>query len=164
MNDNLPPAKSDTADDRLAEGVPLDNFLPYLLNRITNRLNLNLLEDLRPLKINVPRWRVLAVLHARDGRSIGELAAYTVMDQSTLSRVIDQMERDGLVERRPGPSDSRVVCVHILDAGNRTFDAILPHAMRHMKQAIKDFSGQDQVTLLRLLHKVLDNVKTSPFG
>ena len=164
MNDNPPPAKSETARDQLADGVALDDFLPYLMNRITNRLNLNLLEDLRPLKINVPRWRVLAVLHARDGRNIGELAAYTVMDQSTLSRVIDQMERDGLVERRPGPGDSRVVCVHILEAGNRMFEAILPHAMRHMQHAVKGFSAQEKATLLCLLHKVLDNIKTSPSG
>lgn len=148
----------------LSPGVPMDDFLPYLLNRITNRLNLNLLEDLRPLRINVPRWRVLAVLHSRDGRSIGELAAYTVMDQSTLSRVVDQMERDGLVERRRGVRDSRVVRVHILKAGHDTFNLILPKALRHLEHALDEFSAEERRLMLRLLHKVLDNIRTTPFG
>ena len=150
--------------DMLSLGVPMDDFLPYLLNRITNRLNLNLLENLRPLKINVSRWRVLAVLHSRDGRSIGELATYTVMDQSTLSRVVDQMERDGLVERRRQAKDSRVVRVHILEAGNDTFNLILPIALRHMERALDDFSAEERRLILLLLHKMLDNIRTTPFA
>ncbi|MFQ5535315.1 MAG: MarR family winged helix-turn-helix transcriptional regulator [Sphingomonadales bacterium] len=109
------------------------------------------------------RWRVLAVLHARDRRSIGELAAYTVMDQSTLSRVIDQMERDGLVERRQGRLDSRVVEVHILEAGNKAFDTILPKAMREMDFALKNFSEEERQALFRLLHKILDNIRTTSY-
>lgn len=150
--------------DMLSGDLPMDDFLPYLLNRITNRLNLNLLEDLRPLKINVARWRVLAVLGSRDRRSIGELAAYTVMDQSTLSRVIDQMERDGLVERQQSDADSRVVQVHLLDAGRQLFETILPKALIHMDHALESLSEGEKKALMGLLHKILDNVRASPFG
>lgn len=149
--------------DFLAPGLPIDDFLPYLLNRIATRLNHDLLEDLRPLKITVSRWRVLAVLMARDGRSIGELAVYTVTKQSALSRVVDQMERDGLVVRRPGNADSRVVDVYLTAEGRKLFEVILPKALSHFRRAVGGFSREDAKTLTGLLHRVLDNVRISPY-
>ena len=100
----------------------LHDFLPYLLNRISNRLNQELLVDLRPLNISVPRWRVLAVLRTGDGRSMGELSAETVIEQSSLSRVIDQMERDRLVERHSSSEDHRIVEVYLTATGRAMFN------------------------------------------
>ena len=150
--------------DLLAPGLPINDFLPYLLNRIATRLNHDLLEDLRPLRITVSRWRVLAVLMARNGRSIGELAVYTVTKQSALSRVVDQMERDGLVARRPGKADSRVVEVYLTAAGRKLFEVILPKALKHFGRALDGFSREDAKTLTELLHRVLDNVRVSPYA
>jgi MarR family transcriptional regulator, organic hydroperoxide resistance regulator len=148
----------------LSEGLPLDDFLPYLLNRLTNRLNQDLVEDLRKLDVTVPMWRVLAVLASRDGRGIGELAVYTVTDQSTLSRVIDRMERDDLVERRPSPQDGRAIEVFVRPAGRQVFAKILPVALNHYRHAISGLSESESRTLLRLLHKVLDTVRRSPYA
>jgi DNA-binding MarR family transcriptional regulator len=156
---------ADTNDNGiLGDGLKLDDFLPYLLNRLTNRLNQDLLEDLRKLDVTVPMWRVLAVLVARDGRGIGELAVYTVTDQSTLSRVIDRMERDELVERRPSPQDGRAIEVFVRPAGRQAFAKILPVALKHYRHAIAGLSETESRTLVRLLHKVLDTVRRSPYA
>jgi DNA-binding MarR family transcriptional regulator len=148
----------------LGEGLPLDDFLPYLLNRLTNRLNQDLVEALRKLEVTVPMWRVLAVLVARDGRGIGELAVYTVTDQSTLSRVIDRMERDALVERRPSPADGRAIEVFLRPVGRQVFAKILPVALQHYRHALSGLSESEARTLVRLLHKVLDTVRRSPYA
>jgi len=161
---NTDPDQQTPNPEDLASGVPLDDFLPYLLNRITNRLNINLLGDLRPLKITTARWRVLAILHTGDNRSIGELAAYTAIDPSTLSRVIDQMERDGLVSRRQSTNDSRRVKIHISSEGVAMFNVILPKALRHYEQAIDGLTETDRRTLVMLLHRVLDNIRTTPYA
>jgi len=155
------PTTDHQADDqhhRLAPGQALANFLPYKLFRISNRLTLTLRENLRPVKITLPRWRVLSVLSARDGRSIGELAEFTVIGQSTLSRVIDQMERDKLVERRPSKKDNRIVQVFLKPAGKETFEKILPSAMLHYKRAIEGFSEEEQKTLDQFLRRIWDNI------
>ncbi len=142
----------------------LDRFLPYLFNRITNRLNQNLLRDLKPLNVGVPRWRVLAVLTAGDGRNMGELSAYTVIEQSSLSRVIDQMARDGLVKRRPNREDHRIVEVYLTAAGRALFDVIFPLALSHANAAIKGLSNAQMHTLTQLLHQVLDNIREKPYA
>ena len=132
--------------DSLSGGLILDDFLPYLFNRITNRLNQDLLADLRPLRVSVPRWRVLAVLQTLGPRRMGALSAYTVIEQSSLSRVVDQMERDGLVVRRYHPDDSRVIEVHLTDEGSAMFARIYPLAQRHYERAIKGLSRSEEHT------------------
>ena len=141
----------------------LDEFLPYLFNRITNRLNQDLLLDLRPLRVSVPRWRVLAVLHAREGRRMGDLSAYTVIEQSSLSRVIDQMERDNLVVRRHHADDNRIIEVYLTDEGRAMFDQIYPLAFAHYQRAISGLSGAERDTLVTLLHKILEKTRRKPY-
>ena len=94
-------------------GFALDAFIPYLMNRITNRWNRNLAGAMRAAGITTPQWRVLAVLVAGDGRSLTELAVYTVIDQSTLSRTVDRMEEGGLVRRRVRADDGRYTEIHL---------------------------------------------------
>ena len=113
----------------LVGDLSLDDFLPYLLNRISNRLNIDLAEDLREAGVTPQYWRVLATLHVAGGRSIGELSVYTITEQSTLSRTVDRMAQAGLVERRAPPEDARVAKVYLTAAGRETSDRILPVAI-----------------------------------
>jgi DNA-binding MarR family transcriptional regulator len=143
--------------------MDLDRFVPYLLNRIANRLNLDLLEALRPLGVTQARWRVLAVLMARDGRSMTELSVYCVIEQSSLSRVVDQMERDGLAERRARPGDSRVTEVFITDHGRRIFETVQPVALQQAERALAGFSPEEAARFTGYLHRILGNVRRSEF-
>lgn len=147
----------------VAPGVRLDDFLPYLLNRIANRLNMALAEDLKTIGVTVPEYRVMAVLMARDGRTVNELSVYTVIEQSTLSKLLVRMESSGLIERRNDASDGRVVNVYLADAGRAAFDRVLPFALRHYRVAIAGLDEAERTSLVRTLHRVLDNVRVSPF-
>lgn len=143
----------------LAPGLPLSEFLPYLLNQIANRMNTDLRAQIRRMGLSVPQWRVLAVLQAGYGNRIGDLSRHTIIEQSTLSRVIDQMVRDGLVERQSPAHDNRVVEVHMTGHGQAVFQQVLPIALAHYRHAIKGLTRQEQASLVHLLHKVLGNVQ-----
>lgn len=145
------------------DGMTLDRFPPYLLNRIVNRLNLDLAEALRPLNITPARWRMLAVLAAHDGRRMGELSVYCVLDLSTTSRLVDQMERDGLAERRPGASDHRIVEVFITDRGRAAFRQVFPVAREQSSKALEGFSDAEFETLLAYLQRILENVRRTAY-
>jgi DNA-binding MarR family transcriptional regulator len=143
----------------LAAGAPLEDYLPYQLFRIVNRLTLNLKNDLRPAKMTLARWRTLSVLTATDGRSMGELANYMVIEQPALSRVIDQMERDGLVTRRLASKDNRVVQVHLTDAGRQMFRQIRPLELRQYERTIEGFKPAELEELNKLLNRLWDNLQ-----
>ena len=145
----------------IAPGLLLDDFLPYLLNRIVNRLNLDLAEDLQGEAMTLQQYRVLAVLMAGDGRNVGELSVYTVIAQSTLSKLLERMARIGLVERRQGDRDGRVVTIHITDKGRAGFSRILPVALHHFDTAFAGIEEDERRRFAAILHKVLDNVRKS---
>lgn len=148
----------DEAAEQLRPGVPLEDYLPYQLFRIVNRLTLNLRGNFRPLKITLSRWRVLSTLTAQDGRSIGQLADYMVMEQPALSRVIDQMERDRLVVRRMASDDNRVVRVYLTPAGQQMFEEIRPLEIQHYKKVIDGIDQDELRQLSALLQKVWENI------
>ena len=147
----------------MAPGIPLDDFPPYLLNRIVSRINTNLGEALKSTGITVPIYRVLAVLIAGDGRSVNELAVYTVTEQSTLSKILVRMEVQGLISRRPGANDGRVVQIFITDSGRTAYHQVLPIALAHYEQAMTGLSTTERDSLVEMLHRMLDNVRISPF-
>ena len=78
---------------RLGE-IGLENFPPYLMNRIMGRYNAALRDEMANLGLTTPKMRTLAVLSVIDGLLIRELAIYAVVEVSTLSRALDALERD----------------------------------------------------------------------
>lgn len=151
---------------REAAGLPsgprwpqLDQFPPYLFHLITSRLNSRLLERMRPHGVTVPRWRVLMVLMNEDGLAVGELVRLTLIPQSALSRVIDQMERDTLVVRQAAQHDNRVVKVHLTDHGRQVYWKIAPAAEEHAKDTLRSFDARERQQLVSYLHQVLVNLE-----
>lgn len=139
-----------------------NRFLPYVLNRVTSRLNVDFQTALRQRGLTLTHWRVLAFLNETDGLGVSALADYTVTDQSTLSRALQQMETIGLVERRTGTADSRFVEVHITATGRRMFAEIIPLALRLRDRALDGLAEVDRERLLDLLSRILDNLQSPP--
>jgi len=142
----------------LVAGSPLEDYLPYQLFRIVNRLTLNLKNDLRPAKMTLSRWRTLSVLNASDGLSMGELATYMVIEQPALSRIIDQMERDKLVTRHLASNDNRVVQVFLTPAGRHMFKQIRPLELRHYAKLINGFKPSELQALEASMNTLWQNI------
>lgn len=133
-------------------------FLPYVINRVTSRLNVDFQAELRARDMTLTHWRVLAFLAETDGLGVSALADYTVTDQSTLSRALQQMERLGLVERRVPAHDNRYVEIHVTARGRALFAEILPIALALRDRALAGLSASEQENLLDLLRRVLANL------
>lgn len=142
----------------------MDQFLPYLFHLITSRLSGRMLDRLRPYGVTVQRWRVLMVLMRRDGRPIGELEQVTLIPQSALSRVVDQMARDGLVTRRASQRDSRRVEVHLTEHGCAMYRQLAPVSAEHAEAIVASFTGEERAALFAMLHRVLHNLDVPPFA
>ncbi|MCF8200210.1 MAG: MarR family transcriptional regulator [Sulfuritalea sp.] len=134
-------------------------FLPYVLNRVTNRLNADFQTALRERGLTLTQWRVLAFLNEADGLGVSALGDCTVTDQSTLSRALQQMERQGLVERLTDPADKRFVEVHVTSRGQILFGEILPLALQLRDRALDGLAETDRERLLDLLSQILDNLQ-----
>jgi DNA-binding MarR family transcriptional regulator len=138
--------------------LPLDDYVPYLLNRAGARIAQAFSEEMRGLGTSLQAWRVLAALRDRDGQRVSELSDHTSIEISTLSRVLDGMQKQGLIARRRAPGDGRVVTLAVTAAGRRLTDRIVPIAERYERVAISGLSASETVQLKRLLRRLYANM------
>ena len=146
----------------LAE-IGLDQFAPYLLNRITNRWNSDLLEVLRRYGLTTRQMRTLAVLLTKDGCTINELATLTVTEQSTMSRALVGMEEKGFVERKSRSADARFNEVHLTTKGRGTFEDFWPAMYWNFRRLFHDIDGKEFRDFNTTLQKILKNIRQHPF-
>lgn len=138
---------------------PLDSYLPYLLNRAGVRIAMAFGEEVRPLGASLQIWRVLAALRESDGRRMGELSKTISIEVSTLTRLVDNMEKDGLVERRRDAADARAIALHVTAAGRRMTRRLLPIAERYEAVALDGFTAQEADVLKQALRRLYDNIE-----
>ena len=138
--------------------LPLDSYLPYLLNRAGARIATAFGEEVRPLGATLQMWRVLAALRERDGRRMGDLSETTSIEVSTLTRLVDNMEKKGLVARRRAAGDARVVALFVTAAGRRLTQRILPIAERYETVALEGFEPREAEALKAALRRLYANM------
>ena len=136
----------------------LANFAPYLMNRIMGRYNAALRAEMTGLGLTTPKMRALAVLSVTEGPLIGELALLTVVEQSTLSRALDQLNAEGLIRRETDAADSRAVRVFLTKAGRMTFDTLWPHMADAQARMFRGVSAEDRQAFVTTLQKLLANI------
>ena len=151
-----------TAPRRLGE-IGLNNFAPYLMNRIMGRYNASLREDMAHQGMSTPKMRALAVLAVVDGILIRELAVYAVVEQSTLSRALDGLAGDGLVRREPDRDDSRATRIFITEQGRAAFERHWPAMARAYEQMFRGIPEAEQQAFVAVLQKILRNVRHNAF-
>jgi DNA-binding MarR family transcriptional regulator len=138
--------------------APLNSYLPYLLNRAGARIAAAFSEEVRPLGATLQVWRVLAALREGDGRRMGDLSETTSIEVSTLTRLVDSMEKKGLVARRRDAGDARVVALHVTPAGRRLTQRITPIAERYESVALAGFTAAEADILKAALRRLYSNM------
>lgn len=81
--------------------------------------------------VPVAEWRVLACLSDKDGQTVTELARLAQMEQSRLTRVVERMDKRGLVLRERSVTDRRNVFVHLTPEGRALGATLVAQAKRH---------------------------------
>jgi DNA-binding MarR family transcriptional regulator len=143
---------------RLGE-IGLQNFAPYLMNRIMGRYNASLRDEMAELGLTTPKMRALAVLSVIDGPLIRELAVYAVAEQSTLSRALDALAAEGLVRREADASDSRATRVYITEAGRAAFETLWPHMAEAHARMFRGIPEDERRAFVGTLQKMLRNIR-----
>lgn len=143
---------------RLGE-IGLTNYAPYLMNRIMGRYNASLRDEMAELGLSTPKMRALAVLSVIDGPLIRELAVYSVVEQSTLSRALDQLQADGLTRRETDADDSRATRVFITETGRAAFETLWPHMAAAHQRMFRGIPDDERQRFTATLQKMLANIR-----
>lgn len=153
MSEDLRPYGDPGSDDFRVDAYPF-----YLLNRTVSRYNIVIEAELRRIGIDIPTWRVLMVLGERSPLPIAQVAKSTVINISTMMRIVERMEKAGLVEGRQSSADGRVTELLLTDLGREKLATAREVTAPFYRKLIKGFSARDFAKLIDLLNRLHDNL------
>lgn len=156
---------NDDDDDKLApfmdpmqRAFEIQSWPFYHLARVTALYAQQMDASLKPLGVDVPRWRVLAILDKNGSCSITQLANEAVAKIPTMAKIIQRMIAENLVTAQPSAEDGRSTMVEIAPRGREIFVQVQDKVSRIGRQAFHDVGNDDIETLIRLSIKLYANL------
>jgi len=116
----------------------------------------------RQFGVTGPQWRMLASIRRYPGSSQGLLASWLEVEAITAGRMIDRLEKTGLVQRRHDPADRRTWRLFLTDEAERLMDQLSACAKDVFDEALDGFSAEDRDHLQSLLERLRTNLSDEP--
>lgn len=116
-------------------------------------------ELARRADLTGPQLTVVKLLETFGDISLSELSEKIRAQNSTVTGIIDRMEREGLVTRERSKEDRRVVFIRLTAKGRELARAIPVEPMEIFKGALEGLSAQEVRDLMRILTKVAKRVR-----
>ena len=147
-----------------SHGLPRQSSLGYQVNHLARLLALALRRRIEALGVVPGQFAQLLALYEQDGLTQSELSRRVRIEQPTMAVTLRRMERDGLVERVPDPSDGRRALV-MLTAHARRLEPDLTAAAREVNAvALDGLSTSDIDGFMRTLDRLIANLEAEPAG
>src|SRR5262245_46021417 len=113
-----------------AELLVLEDFLPYRLSILSNRVSRAIAARYaKTFDLTIPEWRVIAVLGRRPGLTAKEIAEATEMDKVAVSRAVARLVEAKRVAARADRDDARRQILSLTSQGESVHARIAPIAL-----------------------------------
>ena len=106
-----------------------------------------------------PQLTVIKLLETFDNLSLSSLSERIRAQNSTVTGIIDRMEREGLVRRERSTTDRRVVHIRLSDKGQKLARQIQVEPMEIFRDALESLTQADLRDLLRIMNKLQRHVR-----
>ncbi|WP_236887741.1 MarR family winged helix-turn-helix transcriptional regulator [Metaclostridioides mangenotii] len=88
-----------------------------------------------------------------------ELASLMNIKDSSVARLVDRMERDGLIKRVENPKDERVKFLELTNNGRNQIEALLPEGKYFSDLLLEGITNEELLTFYKVLDKMSINIK-----
>jgi|SRR5690554_2545607 len=129
--------------------------VPLLLNRFISQ---NFKRD--GIELTREQWSVLAVLWKNDGCSQQVIADETSRDKPSVTRLIDNLVKEGYVERRNDEKDRRLNLIFLTEKGKEIEASVLDSVNETIGIATKGLSEEQILFIRDCFQIVYDNIKS----
>lgn len=137
--------------------TPLRNVGRYIAE-VAGIMTGTLDRQTAPLGITGAQWIVLMRIASGSGSTAAELCRTMDYDSGSMTRMLDRMEKAGLIERTRCPDDRRVVNLSLSDKARELYPKLPPIAIATLNAALKGFSPEEEQLLLGLLVRIRTNL------
>ncbi|MBE7486341.1 MAG: MarR family transcriptional regulator [Polyangiaceae bacterium] len=142
----------------MAEQPELDSIVEAILYLYTESRRIT--KDLAARHgVTGPQLAVVKMLEPVGKLSLSELSWKIRARNSTVTGIIDRMEREGLVERRRSEDDRRVIHITLTRKGQRLATEIPVEPVQIFRQILSELSARDAAELSRILTRLARRVR-----
>lgn len=134
--------------------IDIEKSVGFLLAKAYQRACALFKEEFDRYDLTPQQFGLLAFLWIEDGRSQTELSARSQIDRTTLGGIVDRLEKEGLVARRPHPEDRRAYQVFLTPRGKSLEEELWTVANKVQEKVNAPLTAAEQATLIRLLEKL----------
>jgi DNA-binding MarR family transcriptional regulator len=135
---------------------------PLIYTALVAKKNAATIDKLiTPFGLNTYMWRVFGALHDFGAQHISQLAEHIAVERSQLSRLLDQMEDLGYIQRCVSLRDRRQTQLSFTEKGRQAFNTVQPVIAQHYENICRDISATEMKVLMRSLSKILENFEDS---
>jgi len=126
----------------------------FNIGRVMRKVYEHYESRLSPFGLTTPQYMVFNALWMGDGITIGELGQRVSLDGSTITGILDRMEKNGYVERRPNADDRRSALVYLTDKAREVGPQIIIFADELDANMRKNFSPDEMLVFERVLKQI----------
>lgn len=135
----------------------LRNF-GFVITEVSRKYLLRFEQRASEIALTLPTCKVLANIQRNEGVNQTRLTELTTLDPMAIVRILDRLEADGLVERRPDPSDRRARCLYLTDKAAPTLQEIWQLAAKTRAEVFAGIRQEDRDIFLDVLNQLSDNL------
>lgn len=117
-------------------------------------------ENIRSFGLTTPQFGVLECLGHLGPMTLGELCRKQLVSGGNMTVVVDNLAKDGLVERIPSKDDRRAIVVRLTKKGKKLFDDIFIQHAKFVAAATGVLTNKEQEELAVLLKKLGTSLNT----
>jgi DNA-binding MarR family transcriptional regulator len=131
-----------------------DERLIYLVFTAQNRLRTHIRNELMAagVEITLVQAGILFLLKQTNGQPMSQLSRLLFLDNSTLTGLVDRLERSGFVLRKVNPKDRRSSLIHMTSQGNKEVNKAETVIHRVNEEIQADFSKEEIESFKRILN------------
>ena len=140
----------------------LDRRIPFLLSQLGTYVADDFKRRLAPLHVHPRTNAVLVALAGADGQSQRQLSARLGLHRNVMVSLIDTLEEQGLVERKPHPDDRRAFAVTLTAKARELLPALEEQSHAMEDEVTAALTSDERAALLDMLRRVSANLGLSP--
>ncbi len=139
----------------------LQLIFAILNGKVSAAINRKLSRNFRKngLEITPEQWTVLIFLWEKDGVTQQELCNATFKDKPSMTRLIDNMERQHLVTRLSDKKDRRINLIHLTPEGKNLEDQAHIVTRQTLQEALQGITAEELTIGQNVLRKIFFNTK-----
>lgn len=135
-----------------------DQDIGMLTSKTTKKLMHYLNSNLEKFQLTTEQWLVLLKLSKQNKISQKLLAELSGKDHSTLTRILDILERKNFIERHPSKEDRRSFAIHITEEGLNISKEVAPFLEKLFKDILKGISYEKLTIYIEVLLQIDENI------